>query len=86
MSGPALRPVGLRAVGIASAATVLPIVGVGGVFAPTDAVAYARAGASLVEIGTASFAAPRAAEKVVRGLSSWGRPSDRWDDLRAPPE
>lgn len=83
VSGPALRPVGLRAVQEARKATDLPLLGVGGVLAAEDAVAYARAGASLVQIGTATFAAPRAAERVVAGLVSWGRRHrvGAWTDL-----
>jgi dihydroorotate dehydrogenase (NAD+) catalytic subunit len=73
MSGPALLPVGLRAVREAREHTRLPLLGVGGVLAPADAVAYARAGAALVQIGTASFAAPRAGEHLVRGIERWGR-------------
>ena len=85
VSGPALRPVGLRAVQEARKATDLPLLGVGGVLAAEDAVAYARAGASLVQIGTATFAAPRAAEMVVAGLVSWGRRHrvGAWTDLAA---
>lgn len=83
MSGPALRPAGLLAVRKARAVTELPLVGVGGVGNGADAVAYARAGASLVEVGTASFADPRAGERVVRELSRWGRAHrvGRWSDL-----
>ena len=83
VSGPALRPVGLRAVQEARKATDLPLLGVGGVLAAEDAVAYARAGASHVQIGTATFAAPRAAEMVVAGLASWGRRHrvGAWTDL-----
>lgn len=73
MSGPSLRPSGLRAVGQARAVTDRPILGVGGVLGPADAVAYARAGAQLVQLGTATFAAPRAAIDLVRGLRRWGR-------------
>lgn len=86
MSGPALRPAGLLAVRTARAATRLPLVGVGGVGNAADAVAYARAGASLVEVGTASFADPRTGERIVRELERWGArhavPS--WDSLVAP--
>lgn len=86
MSGPALRPAGLLAVRRARSATHLPLVGVGGVGSAGDAVAYARAGASLVEVGTASFAEPRAALRIVRELRRWGRVHDvnRWEDLVAP--
>ena len=85
MSGPALKPSGLRAVEAARAATPVPILGVGGVLGPADAVAYARVGAQLVQVGTATFAAPRAAEQLVRGLERWGRRHriGSWDDLVA---
>lgn len=68
VSGPALRPIGVRAVAEARAATELPILGVGGVLRAEHAVDYLRAGATLVQVGTASFAAPRAAERIVRRL------------------
>lgn len=84
VSGPALRPIGLRAVAEARARTPLPLIGVGGIFAPADAVAYARAGASLVQMGTASFADPRAGERLAAGLERWGRRRGvaSWDGLR----
>ena len=68
MSGPSLRPAGVRAVSAARAVTALPILGVGGVLTATDAVQYLRAGADLVQMGTAAFADPRAPERVVRDL------------------
>lgn len=73
MSGPALRPAGVRAVAAARRVTSLPLVGVGGVTGPDDAVQYLQAGATLVQVGTASFAAPRAAERIAAGLGRWGR-------------
>lgn len=69
VSGPALRAVGVRAVALARAGTDLPIFGAGGVLSVADAVEYLRAGATLVQVGTASFAAPRAAGSIVRGLA-----------------
>jgi len=83
MSGPAVRPAGLRAVREARTATSLPILGVGGILAPIDAVAYARAGADLVQMGTATFAAPGAAHALTRGLVAWGRRQGvaEWSDL-----
>jgi dihydroorotate dehydrogenase (NAD+) catalytic subunit len=86
MSGPALRPVGVRAVAEARAHTRLPLLGVGGVFAPTHAVAYARAGAALVQVGTASFADPRAGLRLARGIERWGvrRGIATWDELVRP--
>ncbi len=83
MSGPALRPAGLRAVQRAGSAVDVPILGAGGILGPADAVAYARAGACLVQVGTATFAAPRAATRLVTGLERWGRRHgvDSWDEL-----
>jgi dihydroorotate dehydrogenase (NAD+) catalytic subunit len=87
VSGPALLPVGLRAVQEARRHTALPLVGVGGVLGPPDAVAYARAGAALVQLGTASFADPRAGERLARGLARWGRFQgvEAWGDVVTPP-
>jgi dihydroorotate dehydrogenase (NAD+) catalytic subunit len=73
VSGPALRAVGLRAVSLAARLTRLPILGVGGIGTAAHAEEYLRAGASLVQIGTASFWHPRAAERVVKGLEGLGR-------------
>jgi len=86
VSGPALLPAGLRAVREARAHTAIPLLGVGGVMAPEDVVAYARAGAALVQVGTASFALPTAGPRLVRGLERWGRRHGvaAWDDLVAP--
>jgi dihydroorotate dehydrogenase (NAD+) catalytic subunit len=92
MSGPALRPAGLLAVRRARPVTHLPLVGVGGVTHALDAVAYARAGASLVQVGTANFADPRAGARIVRDLARWGARGGQggrggvqaWCDLVAP--
>jgi dihydroorotate dehydrogenase (NAD+) catalytic subunit len=69
MSGPGLRPVGVHAVYAVSRVVQVPIVGVGGILCTEHAVEYLRAGATLIQMGTASFASPRAAERVVRGLA-----------------
>lgn len=70
MSGPALRAVGVAAVRKVREAVSVPLVGVGGILSSDDALQYLQAGASLVQLGTATFAAPRAAEGVVRGLDT----------------
>ncbi|MDE2865932.1 MAG: HisA/HisF-related TIM barrel protein [Gemmatimonadota bacterium] len=67
-SGPALLPVGLAAVREVAAAVKVPVIGVGGILTAADARAYFDAGASLVQIGTASFADPRCAARVARDL------------------
>ena len=72
LSGPALRSVGVHAVYRARQRTSVPLLGVGGITDANDALQYLLAGASLVQIGTATFADPRAAERVVRGLARYG--------------
>lgn len=73
VSGPALRAAGVHAVQSAARYTELPLVGVGGIGGGYDALQYLRAGASLVQVGTASFWDPRTAERVVRELRRFGR-------------
>lgn len=72
ISGPALLPIGVHAVWRARQRVSVPIIGVGGIRAAEDAVQYLLAGASLVQVGTASFADPRAAMRVLSGLERWG--------------
>jgi dihydroorotate dehydrogenase (NAD+) catalytic subunit len=72
VSGPALLPIGVHAVWRARQRVTVPIIGVGGIRTAGDAVQYLMAGASLVQIGTASFADPRAAACVLSDLKRWG--------------
>ena len=73
LSGPALLPVGVHAVWQASRRVRAPLVGVGGVRGHRDCIQYLLAGASLVQVGTATFADPRSAARIVRGLRAYGR-------------
>lgn len=75
MSGPALLPAGLAAVRAVAAAVAVPVVGAGGILTGRDAQAYLRAGASLVQVGTGSFADPRCAARVARDCDR----SHRWN-------
>lgn len=68
-SGPAILPVGLAAVREIAGAVDVPVAGVGGIVSASDARAYLDAGASLVQVGTGSFADPRCASRVARGLA-----------------
>jgi dihydroorotate dehydrogenase (NAD+) catalytic subunit len=74
LSGPAIRPVAVRAVHDARAAfPAVGIVGVGGVTRGVDAVELLMAGANVVEVGTATFRDPRAPARVLSGLTRWCR-------------
>jgi dihydroorotate dehydrogenase (NAD+) catalytic subunit len=72
VSGPAILPMGVHAVWQARRRVSVPILGIGGIRSGQDAVQYLLAGASLVQIGTASFADPRAALRVLSGLKQYG--------------
>jgi dihydroorotate dehydrogenase (NAD+) catalytic subunit len=72
LSGPALRPIALRLVyQVASALPNIPIVGCGGVMSGDDAVEFLMAGASAVQVGTATFLNPRAPLDVIEGLEAF---------------
>jgi dihydroorotate dehydrogenase (NAD+) catalytic subunit len=72
LSGPAIRPVAVRTIhDVHAAVPEVPIVGVGGVATAADAVELLRAGASAVQVGTATFADPTAALSVLEGLENW---------------
>lgn len=74
VSGPALRPVALRAVyDVAAAHPDVPIIGVGGIASAEHVVQYLRAGASAVQVGTATFADPRATSGIIAALEHWCR-------------
>jgi dihydroorotate dehydrogenase (NAD+) catalytic subunit len=73
LSGPAIKPIALRMVYEAARAVTIPILGMGGIVTPEDAVEFLLAGATAVEVGTASFADPLAVERLARGLESWCR-------------
>ena len=72
VSGPGILPMGVHAVWQARGRVDVPIIGIGGIRTADDAVQYLLAGASLVQIGTASFADPRAALRVLFGLRRFG--------------
>lgn len=72
LSGAAVHPVAVRAVyDVHDALPDLPIVGVGGVTSGQDVVEFLLAGASAVEVGTASFADPRAPRKILSQFEQW---------------
>jgi dihydroorotate dehydrogenase (NAD+) catalytic subunit len=56
-----------------SKAVKVPIIGMGGIANAEDAVEFMLAGATAVQVGTASYADPRAVERIASGLKSWCR-------------
>lgn len=73
LSGPAIKPIAVRMVYEASKAVSIPIIGLGGIITPEDAVEFMLAGATAIQVGTASYADPRATERLAKGLMSWCR-------------
>jgi dihydroorotate dehydrogenase (NAD+) catalytic subunit len=73
LSGPAIKPIALRMVYEAARAVTVPILGMGGIVTPEDAVEFLLAGATAVQVGTASYADPRATERLAHGLDAWCR-------------
>jgi dihydroorotate dehydrogenase (NAD+) catalytic subunit len=72
LSGPAIHPIAVRAVfDVHRALPDLPIVGVGGVASGADAAELLLVGATAVQVGTATFADPRAPHRVLRELQGW---------------
>jgi dihydroorotate dehydrogenase (NAD+) catalytic subunit len=73
LSGPAIKPIALRMVYETARAVKIPILGMGGIVTAEDAVEFLLAGATAVQVWTASYADPRAVERLVKELESWCR-------------
>ncbi len=71
LSGPAIKPIAVRMVHEVFKAVKIPVVGMGGIVRAEDAVEFMMAGATAVEVGTASYADPRAVENIATGLRKW---------------
>jgi dihydroorotate dehydrogenase (NAD+) catalytic subunit len=73
LSGPALKPIAIRLVYQVARAVTVPIIGCGGITTGEDAVEFLMAGASAVQVGTATFTNPRAALDVLEGIEAFMR-------------
>lgn len=71
LSGPAIKPVAVRMVYQVANAVKLPIIGMGGIASPEDAIEFILAGATGVSIGTANFNNPTITEQVVCGIEEY---------------
>jgi dihydroorotate dehydrogenase (NAD+) catalytic subunit len=71
LSGPAIKPVALRMVWQVAKAVKIPVIGMGGIMTASDALEFILAGASAVQIGTASFIDPLASIKILEGIEKY---------------
>jgi dihydroorotate dehydrogenase (NAD+) catalytic subunit len=71
LSGPAIKPIALRMVYQAARAVKIPVVGLGGIATGIDAAEFLIAGATAVEVGTATFWDPRSPARIARELAAF---------------
>lgn len=71
LSGPAIKPIAVRMVYDASKTVRIPVIGMGGISTAEDIIEFMLAGATAVQIGTASYWDPCATEKMVDELQGW---------------
>ena len=82
LSGPAIKPVALRMVHEAWRTVKIPVVGLGGIGSGEDAAEFMIAGASAVEVGTATFWDPRSPVRIARELDAFLK-SEKIDSVRS---
>jgi dihydroorotate dehydrogenase (NAD+) catalytic subunit len=71
LSGPAIKPIALAMVYEVAGAVELPVVGCGGITTGSDAIEFIMAGASAIQVGTATFTNPRAPLDVLEGIEQF---------------
>ena len=71
LSGPAIKPVALRMVWQVARAVKVPVIGIGGITSAIDALEFIVAGATAVQVGTASFLDPQATQTIVREMERY---------------
>jgi dihydroorotate dehydrogenase (NAD+) catalytic subunit len=71
LSGPAIKPVALRMVWQVFNAVKVPVFGIGGIMNATDAIEFMLAGASAIQVGTASFINPQISIKIIEGINQY---------------
>ena len=71
LSGPAIHPVAVKLVWETARAVSIPVIGMGGIAKPEDAIEFLIAGASAVAVGTANFTDPATVRQVVDGISGY---------------
>jgi len=71
LSGPAIKPIALKAVWEAASAVKIPIIGVGGIMDYRDALEFLVVGATAIQVGTANFTHPRTMLEIIEGLQTF---------------
>ena len=71
LSGPAILPIALRMVHQVAHAVTIPVVGMGGITSAEDALKFLMAGARAVQVGTMTFANPKAMLEIIDGLAAY---------------
>jgi dihydroorotate dehydrogenase (NAD+) catalytic subunit len=71
LSGPAVKPVALRMVWQVARAVRIPVIGIGGILTADDALEFLLAGASAIQVGTASFIDPQSSVKILEGIGNY---------------
>jgi dihydroorotate dehydrogenase (NAD+) catalytic subunit len=71
LSGPAIKPIGIRMVWQVAESVSIPIIGIGGITTPEDALEFMLAGACAVQVGTTNFINPKATEEIIHGIGTY---------------
>ena len=71
LSGPAVKPVALRMVWQVAKAVKIPVIGLGGIMSAADAIEFLLAGATAIQVGTASFIDPQSSIKIIQGIENY---------------
>ncbi|WP_372846318.1 dihydroorotate dehydrogenase [Pontiella sp.] len=71
LSGPPIKPIAIKLVFDAARACTIPIIGMGGIFEPEDAIEFLIAGATAVAVGTANFVDPTTPLRVIEGIERY---------------
>jgi dihydroorotate dehydrogenase (NAD+) catalytic subunit len=71
LSGPAIKPLALRMVWQVAKVVKIPVIGIGGIMTPSDAIEFLVAGASAIQVGTAIFKDPFIPLQIIEGINDY---------------
>jgi len=71
LSGPAIKPIALAKVLEVARTVDIPIIGIGGIMSPSDAIEFLLVGATAIQVGTANFVDPSIAVKIIEGIKDY---------------